>query len=337
MILKNDKITLGHGAGGRRMHSLISELFLKEFNNPVLSELGDSALINIKGRIAFSTDSFVVDPVIFEGGDIGKLSVCGTINDLVVSGAIPKFLSLAIIAEEGLDILLLKRIVASIKKSSKAAGITIVTGDFKVVEKGACDNIFINTAGIGISISGRLLAADRIVNGDKIIVTGNIAEHGLAVLSRRMGFSLEGQIRSDCAALNGLILPVLRRFNSIKFMRDPTRGGLATTLNEIAKLANVGLVINEKDIPVTSKVNAGCELLGMDPLFIANEGKAVIIAESRQSLRIVDMLRRHPLGKNAAIIGSVVKNPARKVIIKTITGSRRVLDMAPDEITPRIC
>lgn len=332
-----NKILLGHGSGGRLTHDLIKELLLKNFSNPVLRELGDSARIDYKEALAFTTDSFVVTPLKFPGADIGKLAVCGTINDLVVSAANPEYLSLGLIIEEGFSCNLLRGIIKSISYHAKKAGVSIVTGDVKVVQKGACDKIFINTSGIGRIVKGKGSSVKNIQPGDNIIITGDIGRHGVAVLSARMDLGPGLSVKSDCAALNGLILPVLYKTSAIKFMRDPTRGGLATTLNEIVQESGLGIVVNEKMIPLSGRVRAACEILGIDPLYMASEGIAVIIARKKGAQGIVDRLRRHPLGKRARIAGEITPDAKAKVILNTGLGTRRVLDMLTDEPLPRIC
>ena len=319
------------------MHSLIKDLLLKKLNNPILKELTDSALINYKDRLAFTTDSFVVSPLEFRGGDIGKLAVCGTVNDLVMLGAVPEYLSLALIIEEGFDYDALERIVDSISINAKKAGVYFVTGDIKVVEKGACDKIFINTSGIGRIIKNRSLSLKNIRASDAVIITGNIAQHALAVLTKRKGLDLGFDIKSDCAALNDLIIPLLNKTDSIKFMRDPTRGGLATTLNEIAEYSRLGIIIEEKNIPISMKVRAACELLGIDPLYIGNEGRAVLVVRPDGVKKVLNLLRRHPLGINTKEIGVIIKEHPGKVVLNTILGTQRIVDMLTSEPLPRIC
>jgi hydrogenase expression/formation protein HypE len=336
-MFKTGKILLGHGSGGRLMHGLIKGLFLKKLNNPVLKELTDSAFLNYKENLAFTTDSFVVSPLRFPGGDIAKLAVCGTVNDLVMVGAVPEYLSLALIIEEGLDYKVLERIVDSIAQEARRAAVKVVTGDLKVVEKGACDKIFINSSGIGRVIAARKLALKNIKAGDKIIVSGDIGRHGFAVLAKRKELDFQFNLKSDCAALNGLLIPILKKTNGIKFMRDPTRGGLATTLCEIAEGASLGVVIEEKEIPLTSRVKACCELLGIDPLYLANEGCAVLVVESRQAEKILSRLKKHPLGKRSRIIGSIAARPKGRVILNTSVGTQRIIDMFSSEQLPRIC
>lgn len=331
------KILLGHGSGGRLTHNLIKELLLKKLNNPILKELSDSASINYRDKIAFTTDSFVVSPLEFPGADIGKLAVCGTINDLVMVGAVPEYLSLALIIEEGFDYNILEKIVDSISINAKKTGVYFVTGDIKVVEKGACDKIFINTSGIGKIISKNKLSVKNIKPQDKIIITGNIAQHGLAVLAKRKELDLKFNIKSDCASLNDLIIPILKKTDAIKFMRDPTRGGIATTLNEIAEGSGLSIVIEEKNIPISTKVRAACELLGIDPLYVGNEGRAILVVRENSEKKILNLLRRHILGRNAQIIGAVVKKPKGRVILNTIVGTQRIVDMLTSEPLPRIC
>jgi len=319
------------------MHNFIKETLLKKLNNPILGRLSDSAVIGCEGKIAFTTDSFVVSPLFFPGGDIGKLAIAGTVNDLVMLGAVPEYISLALIIEEGLGQGFLGRIIDSISFYAKAARVNIVTGDTKVVEKGAADKLFINTSGIGKLVSKKELSMRNISCGDKVIITGNIAEHGLAILAKRKELSLKLNIKSDCQALNGLIIPLLKQGWGIKFMRDPTRGGLATTLNEITEGSQLGIVIDEKNIPLSEKVRVASELLGIDPLYVANEGKAVLAVDSKEADKIIGFLRRHPLGRNARIIGTVVERPRGRVILRTVFNTERVLDMLTSEPLPRIC
>ncbi len=332
-----NKILLGHGSGGRLMHELINGLLLKKLNNPVLRELSDAARLGYGKGIAFSTDSFVVSPIKFPGGDIGKLAVCGTVNDLVMMGAQPEYLSLALVVEEGLDYAVLEEVVSSISSNAKLCKVAFVTGDTKVVEKGACDKIFINTSGIGRIVKNSHLSMKNISPGDRIIVTGDLGRHGLAVLSQRKGFNLGFGIKSDCAGLNGLLIPVLKKTGAIKFMRDPTRGGVATTLNEIAEGADVGITIEEKNIPLSSKVRAAGELLGIDPLYIANEGMAILVVEKNSAGKTLSLLKKHHLGRKAREIGFITRSPRRQVIIKTLLGTERIVDMLTSEPLPRIC
>jgi len=319
------------------MHDLIRDSLLKELNNPILRELSDSASINYKERLAFTTDSFVVSPLNFLGGDIGKLAVCGTINDLVMAGAEPEYLSLALIIEEGLDYAVFEKIIKSVSKQAKQSGVYIVTGDLKVVQKGACDKIFINTSGIGRIVKNRRLSLNNIRPQDKIIITGNIGQHGLAVIARRKELDLGFSIKSDCSSLDGLLLPILKKTEGIKFMRDPTRGGAATTLNEISESSKLGIVIEEKKLPISEKVRVACELLGIDPLYVACEGCAILVVEKGKAKKILGLLKKHPLGRNAQIIGTVLKEPAAGVILETVLGTERIVDMLTSDPLPRIC
>ncbi|MGD0336431.1 MAG: hydrogenase expression/formation protein HypE [Candidatus Omnitrophota bacterium] len=332
-----ERITLSHGSGGQDMHELIRGLLLKHLSNPILKKLADSAVIKLKGKLAVTTDSFVVNPLFFPGGDIGKLAVCGTINDLVMAGARPSYLSLSLIIEEGLEYGILEKVIISIAATSRDAGVKIITGDLKVVEKGACDKLFINTSGIGTLIGPKEFSASGITVKDKVILTGMIAQHGLAVLGRRKEVDLGFRIKSDCSALNGLIVPLLCKTAGIKFMRDPTRGGVATTLNEIVAASGKGIVIEEKKIPIAHNVRCACELLGIEPLYVANEGLAVIIVRENRAGRILGLLRKHPLGRNANIVGEVVGAPRGQVVLHTAIGSSRIVDMLTGEPMPRIC
>ena len=335
MITK--KILLSHGSGGRLTHTLIKDIFLKKLRNPVLNKLGDSAVIDYQEKIAFTTDSFVVSPLFFPGGDIGKLAICGTINDLVMLAALPQYFSLALIMEEGLEQHILEKIIDSLAFYAKKSGVKIVTGDTKVVEKGAADKIFINTSGIGRVVTKRELSINNINSGDKIIITGNIAEHGLSVLAKRRELDLGFNIKSDCQGLDDLILPLVKKSEAINFMRDPTRGGVATTLNEIAESSGLGIVIQEKSIPLSEKVRVACELLGIDPLYVANEGKALLVVKAKAADKIVNFLHKNPKGVKARIIGEVVKQPKGRVILRTIFNTERILDMLISEPLPRIC
>ena len=335
--MKNNKILLGHGSGGRLTHDLIKSLLLKKFDNPVLKELSDSAFIKYKESIAFTTDSFVVSPLFFPGGDIGKLSVYGTINDLVMAGAVPEYISLGLIIEEGLNLGILEKIVDSIAKAAKEERVVIATGDLKVVEKGAVDKIFINTSGIGRIIKNRKLCAKNIAPGDKIILTSMIGCHGLTVLAKRNELDFGFNIKSDCCALAGLLIPILKGTQAIKFMRDPTRGGVATTLNEIAETSGLGIEIQEDKIPLSVKVRTAAELLGLDPLYIANEGCALIVVEEKEAEKILFRINKHKLGRFARIVGSMVTIHKGQVILNTSFGTQRIVDMLTNEQLPRIC
>ncbi|MDO8535997.1 MAG: hydrogenase expression/formation protein HypE [Candidatus Omnitrophota bacterium] len=332
-----ENILLTHGSGGTLTHRLIDSLFIKELANPVLKEKMDSAIIRIgKEKLAFTTDSYVVNPIFFPGGDIGSLAVHGTVNDLAVCGAKPLFISLGVIIEEGLDGDLLERIVKSISSAAKRAGVYVVTGDTKVVERGSCDKIFINTSGIG-EIYYQGLSIRKIRPGDSIILSGTIGEHAISVLSKREGISFSTIVRSDSAPLNALIAKALNVSKSVRFMRDPTRGGVATTLNEIVANARFGISIEEDSLPVTGGVRGACELLGFDPLYLANEGKVIIIADKSDESKILKVLRSDPLGRKARVIGRVTKEYPGKVYLNTSSGGNRIVGMLTGEQLPRIC
>jgi hydrogenase expression/formation protein HypE len=336
---KEKNILLGHGSGGSLMHQLISDMFLKHFGNSILNEQTDSAILETgSSEIAFTTDSFVIDPIFFPGGNIGKLAVCGTVNDLAVSGARPKYISVSFIIEEGFPQSDLETIVVSLASEAKKAGVLIVTGDTKVVNKGKCDKIFINTAGIG-TIDKRRLHSGKALNiqaGDLIIINGTIGDHGMAVMNARESFNFKATIESDCASLNHMIGAVVEKYQ-VKFMRDPTRGGVATVLNELAEKLNLGIEISESDVPVKKGVRAMCELLGFDPLHIANEGKVLIVASEKEGQNIMDVLRTNEYGKKSAVIGRVVAEHPGKVVLKNETGGRRIIDSLAGDQLPRIC
>jgi len=318
------------------MHDLI-ESFLPELANPILDKLDDSAVFEASGRLAFTTDSYTVNPLFFPGGDIGRLAVCGTVNDLAMSGAKPLYLSLAFIIEEGLPVAELKKIIISIKKATEEASVKIVTGDTKVVNQGSADKIFINTAGVGIVPEGVDISAANARPGDKIIVSGNIGDHGVAVLSQREGLKFNTPVPSDCAPLNRLVADILATSKKIHCMRDPTRGGLATTLNDFAQQSNVGIRIIEDKIPVDKAVLAACELLGLDPLYIANEGKLAAAIAPEDAGLILATMKRNRYGGKAAIIGEVVEEHPGQVVMKTSLGASRIIDMPVGELLPRIC
>jgi hydrogenase expression/formation protein HypE len=336
--VNNKKILLAHGSGGRLSHELIRELFLKSFDNKFLRSLGDSAIFDKeKIRWAFTTDSYVIRPLFFPGGDIGKLAVCGTINDLAVAGASPLFLSCALIIEEGLKLSTLEKIISSIKEASEEAGVQVITGDTKVVEHGGADELFINTSGVGIMGAQGELSPKRIESGDRIIINGTIGDQSIATLSGREEFDFQTQIESDCAPLNNLIGMALSSSQGIKMMRDPTRGGVASILNEIASGQSFGIELWEEKIPIKEEVASICEMLGFDPLYLANEGKVVLIAKEEEAEKLLFILRSHPLGKESQIMGKVVPQPKGKVYLRTAIGTRRVIDMLTGEQLPRIC
>lgn len=333
-----DTISIGHGGGGRLARDLIKNLFLKHLNNPKLALLGDSAVFEINGsRLAMTTDSYVVKPIFFPGGDIGKLAVCGTVNDLAVAGARPLYISCGMIIEEGFSLKDLEAITLSIKDAARKAGVEVVAGDTKVIEKSQGNNIYINTTGLGIVENSIELGIDRINAGDKIILSGTLGDHGIAVLSKREGFDFESTIESDCAALNSIAQAILKS-GSIRFMRDPTRGGLAAVLNEIAEDGGFRIEVIEDAIPVADEIKGICSILGLDPLYIANEGKLIAVAARDDAGEVLKTMQAHPLGQKASIIGEVTgKGGKSGVYLKTPYGGTRILDMPVDDPLPRIC
>lgn len=333
------QILLDHGSGGIASQELISELFVSRLNNPVLAALEDSALIEAGGvRLAFSTDSYVVDPIFFPGGDIGLLAVHGTVNDLAMRGADPVCLSLAMILEEGFAMDDLARIVESIQRACRESGVPVVTGDTKVVPRGKGDKIFINTSGIGTIAPGVDISSRQTRPGDAVILSGTMGDHGITILTRRAGLSLEGDLRSDTMALHRLVKRVLAEVpGAVHTLRDPTRGGVATSLNEIADSAGVGVELAEERIPVRPEVNAACEILGMDPLYLANEGKCLILAAPEEAERIVALMRDMEEGREAAVIGRVTDGPPGRVVLKTAVGGARIVQSLTGEPLPRIC
>lgn len=333
-----DKILLDHGSGGRASHELIERFFVPRFQNPFLNEMNDSAVFDLQGgKLAFTTDSYVVDPIFFPGGDIGSLSVCGTVNDLAMRGAQPCYLSVGFIIEEGFPLSDLEQILVSMEKAALEAGVQIVTGDTKVVPKGAVDKIFINTSGIGLIPEGINIAGQNAQTGDAVLVSGTLGDHGLTILSKREGLAFESTLRSDAAPLNHLVRDMLQAGLEIHVLRDPTRGGLATTLNEIAGQSQVGIEIWEEAIPIRESVAAASEILGLDPLYVANEGKLIAILPQSQAEAALALMKKNPYGQEAAIIGEVrIENPG-KVVMKTIIGGKRLVDMLTGEQLPRIC
>ena len=340
--LKNyPTIVMGHGAGGKMMNDLIQHLFASDFHNDLLAQLGDSTAFTIPSsshqRFAFSTDSFVVSPLFFPGGDIGELAVNGTVNDIAMSGAVPLFLSAGFILEEGLEMETLGRISASMARACKQAGVQIAAGDTKVVNKGHGDGIYINTSGIGIIPAGVNIAPQNAKPGDAIIVSGSMGDHGIAIMSVREGLAFESQIQSDTAPLNGMIAEMLTTANNIHCLRDATRGGLSAVLNELAQASNVGIEFEETKVPVHPAVNAACEMLGLDPFYIANEGKLVAFVPAEEADNILEVMQKNEYGKEAAIIGCVVESHPGMVVAKTAIGSTRVVDLPAGELLPRIC
>jgi len=376
MAISGDKILLAHGSGGQLSHELVERLFLKYFDNPILARLDDAAVVQVgkwaSGQVgdlptcrladfhlAFTTDSYVVSPIFFPGGDIGKLAVCGTINDLAMSGATPLYLSVGFILEEGLELADLERVVASMAATAQAAGVQIVTGDTKVVDHGKADRLFINTTGIGVVPAGVELGGNRVRPGDAVILSGTIGDHGMTIISQREGLRFDSPLVSDCAPLHGLVAAMLNALSPLPLpppswggpggggegsgvrvlhcLRDPTRGGLATTLNEVAGKSGVGIEIEERAIPVRDAVRAACELLGFDPLYVANEGKLVAFVAPTAADVVLAAVRAHEYGREAAIIGQVTAEHAGRVVLRTPLSARRIVDMLVGEQLPRIC
>lgn len=343
-IFEHKKIVLGHGSGGKLTAELIDKIFLPAFANPILDKLDDQAVLQIDGaRLAFTTDSFVVTPIFFPGGDIGRLAVNGTVNDLAMSGARPLYLSAAFILEEGLSTDDLRCVVESMGAAAREAGVQLVTGDTKVVDRGKGDQIFITTTGIGVIERPVNISANRARIGDQIILSGYIGDHGMAIMSQRENLDFEGVIESDCAPLHSLVTAMLDGCKEesgehpIHCLRDPTRGGVATTLNEIASQSKVGMLLNEDLLPVRESVKGACEILGLDPLYVANEGKLVAIVAPDSADAILCRMREHPLGSDAVIIGKVVSEHRGMVLMETAVGGTRVLDVMFGEQLPRIC
>ena len=334
----HDRILLGHGSGGKLSAELLKDVILPALGNPVLNRLEDQAIVSMNGtRLTITTDSFVVKPLFFRGGDIGSLSVHGTINDLAMGGAEPLWLSAAFILEEGLPIDTLRRVVASMREAAANAGVPIVTGDTKVVEKGSADGLFINTTGIGRVRDGISLSASQAQPEDAILVSGFVGDHGIAILAEREGLQFETQVPSDSAALHTLVAALLEATQDVRCLRDPTRGGLSSTLNEIAGSSNVGMELNETAIPVREEVRGACEMLGLDPMYVANEGKLVAIVGASSAQKALQALQNHPLGRDAAIIGQVIGDHPRMVVIRTPFGTTRIVDMLAGDQLPRIC
>lgn len=343
-IFDHPQIVLGHGSGGKLSAELIEKVFVSRFRNATLEKMDDQAILEIGGtQLAFTTDSFVVTPIFFPGGDIGSLAVNGTVNDLAMGGAKPLYLAVAFILEEGLPAMELARVVDSMASAAAHAGVQLVTGDTKVVNRGKGDKVFITTTGIGVVDRGTRLSADRARPGDKILLSGYIGDHGITILSQRESLEFESALESDCAALNGLVDAMLDEaeaagaIDGLRVMRDPTRGGVATVLNEIAGRSRVGMLLRENQIPVRDSVRGACEMLGLDPLYVANEGKLVAIVSPDIADRVTAAMRRHPLGQESRIIGEVLEQPPGMVLMKTGVGGTRVVDVLFGEQLPRIC
>jgi hydrogenase expression/formation protein HypE len=333
----DDRILLAHGSGGKLSHELVEKKLLPFLANPALNKLDDSAIFEASGRLAFTTDGYVVNPIFFPGGDIGKLAVCGTVNDLSMNGAKPLYLSLSAIIEEGLLLSELEQIMQSIKKAAEEAGVSIIAGDTKVVNRGQADKLFITTSGVGVIPTGVDISGANARAGDKVLLSGTIGDHGIAVMSQREGLRFSMTLESDCAPLNKLVSQMLEVSSRIHCLRDPTRGGLATTLNELAQQSKVGILVDEAKIPVKEDVKAACELLGLDPIYVANEGKLVAIADPADTDKILTQMKKNSYGRNAAIIGEVTDEYRGKVVMKTKLGPSRIVDMISGELLPRIC
>ncbi|HJX71619.1 MAG TPA: hydrogenase expression/formation protein HypE [Bacteroidales bacterium] len=338
--MKDEKIQIGHGSGGKQTSELIKKFFVKYFDNQILNQLTDSAILDIENTVlAYTTDSYVVDPVFFPGGDIGKLAICGTVNDLSVSGAIPVYISAAFIIEEGFDFNDLRKISESMAAEAGKAGVKIVTGDTKVVSKGQCDKIFITTTGIGIlnNKHRHISTGSHIKPGDAIIVNGYIGDHGIAVLGARENIQFEEELISDCASLNHLIQKIIQSGIKIRFMRDLTRGGLATVLSELTDNKPYGIIINEHDIPVREVVKGTCEIFGFDPLYLANEGKVLMVVDSKDARKTIEEMMKNADGVKPAIIGKVTTDHPGKSVLNSIVGGKRIIDRLAGEMLPRIC
>ncbi len=337
-ILQHETVQMAHGAGGRLSQTLMQRVFMPHLHNVFLDLLDDQAKLDLPGgRTAFTTDTYVVSPVFFPGGNIGELAVNGTVNDLAVGGAVPMYLSAGFVLEEGFSLVELETIVRSMAEAARKAGVMIVTGDTKVVGKGQCDKIFINTSGVGTVRKGVNLSCRNLKPGDSIILSGTVGDHGMAIMTSREGLSFQSRISSDCAALNSMIAAVLDAVPAVHAMRDPTRGGVAATLNELAGSSSVGIEITETTIPVKPDVRGACELLGIDPLHVANEGKLVFAVAPEDAKTVVDVLRSFEPGRDAVIIGSVVNDHPGMVVMRTAFGSRRIIDLPLGEQLPRIC
>jgi len=333
----SDKVLLDYGSGGRASQRLISELFLEHLGNPELNRLNDAAELTMSGRLAMSTDSFVVDPIFFPGGNIGSLAVHGTVNDVAMLGAIPRHITCAYILEEGLPMDDLEKIVKAMGEAARHAGVTIVSGDTKVVPKGAVDKIFINTTGIGDIIVDPAPSGDRARKGDAVLISGTIGDHGLTILGTREGLDFEAKVESDSASLNHLLVKLVQELPEVHVLRDPTRGGLATTLNEITTSSNVCCELMEKALPIKPEVKGGCSILGLDPLYLANEGKFLCILPEEHAEKALEIMRNDPLGKDACQIGTMTDANPGKVVLVTQLGGKRLLNMLEGEQLPRIC
>lgn len=341
--VRDTAITLAHGSGGKAMRDLIDDIFVRGFDNPILSQLEDQATFSLAtlmaqgDRLAFTTDSYVVDPLFFPGSDIGALAVNGTVNDLAVSGAKPLYLTCSVILEEGLPVETLRRVAQSMKAAADSAGVQIVTGDTKVVHRGAADKLFINTAGVGVIRAGVSISAHNVQPGDLIIINGQLGDHGAAILIARGELALETDVESDCQPLNGLVDAILDVCPEVHAMRDATRGGLATVLNEFAMSSEVGIRLYEESIPVREEVKGVCEILGLDPFYLANEGKLVVVVPRSHSESVLSAMKSHPAGRDSCIVGEAIASPPGVVLLQTAFGAERIVDMLVGDQLPRIC
>lgn len=338
-LTHDDQVILGHGSGGRLTQELIERVFYPPFENPILLQGDDAAQVSgwTGGRLAMSTDMHIVAPLFFPGGDIGRLAVCGTVNDLAMVGALPRYLTAGFILEEGLPLETLERVVRSMRAAAEEAGVAIIAGDTKVAERGKADGLFINTTGVGAIPDTRNVGGARGQPGDAILLSGTVGDHGIAVLAARGELDFESTCESDVAPLNSLVEAMFTAGQGIHVLRDPTRGGLATALNEIARQSGVAMHLQESSIPVRSEVTAACEMLGFDPLYVANEGKLVAVVKRGDADHVLEAMRRHPQGREAAIIGEVTEQPRPRVLLKTEIGGTRIVDMLAGEMLPRIC
>jgi hydrogenase expression/formation protein HypE len=336
-VLRDELITLAHGAGGKATRDLVEALFLEELGNDVLGSLGDAAVVDGAGRLALSTDSYVVHPLEFPGGNIGELAVNGTVNDLAMVGAVPRWLTAGFVIEEGFSVADLRRLVASLGAAARAAGVAVVAGDTKVVERGKADGLYVTTAGVGTVAAGVDLGPHRLHPGDRVLVSGTLADHGMAVMVARGDLQLEASIESDTAPLHELAAALVGLGEGLRFMRDPTRGGLATALNEVAEAAGLAIVLDEAALPVRPAVAAACEILGIDPLYVANEGKLIAVVAPEAADDALASLRSHPLGAEAALLGEIRAEPAGLVLLDTALGGSRIVDMLVGDPLPRIC
>jgi hydrogenase expression/formation protein HypE len=338
-VQQRDRIVLGHGSGGKLMHDLIAKTFLPAFDNPLLRAGDDAAVfrLSVCSRLALSTDSHVVYPLFFPGGDIGRLAVCGTVNDVAMLGARPLYLTAGFILEEGLELDVLQRVLTSMRAAADEAGVQIVAGDTKVVQKGKADGLYINTTGLGAVLIGVEVGGALARPGDVVILSGPIGDHGIAVLSARGELGFDAEVQSDVAPLNHLIMALLDASEQIHVLRDPTRGGVATTLNEIARQSGVGITLFEQNIPVRPAVRAACEMLGFDPLYVANEGRLIAIVGHEEADQVLDVMRQQRYGADAVIVGEVQTESPGRVLLKTTIGSHRIVDVLPGEMLPRIC